>query len=220
MSSSDFASCFTDAPPGYGCPERDSSTVFTSIAFDAGLNERDAFLGVCRCVVCGHSRNLEHKGTNCRCVHEPRNAVCTCTNHHRAFDSHEFIFVNRSKSPGFHRYHGKAVALDVDHRRAPFSSTFIIHEVHVRAAWPFEPDPHPGSDHDVLLHALSSSAETRTPSLDAGDGSSGWRRLAPVDDDFACVIEGTNWDGTAEENMQKYASIVGSGDSASEIVDA
>ncbi|EJF59951.1 hypothetical protein DICSQDRAFT_64233 [Dichomitus squalens LYAD-421 SS1] len=209
-----------------------------------------------------------------RVQHEPRNGILMCPNHHKMFDSldafirfdpqtRKFIFINHSNRHEAQEHHGKAIALDIQHRHVPFPSAFIIHEVRVRAAWPFQPDPHvpdeinwqdwitsdgvvdatgkfrhdPEPDkHDVPLPSPSSPVETQVPSLEAaGTGTSGWRRLAPVDDDLiakilafqhtmpswkACVIEGTSWDGTAEENMQKYVSIVGLGDSVSETTDA
>jgi hypothetical protein len=52
-----------------------------------------------------------------------------------------FIFVNYtgSLSRNLQPYHGKAVALDIQHRYAPFPSLFIIHEMRVRCSYPFQP---------------------------------------------------------------------------------
>ena len=42
------------APPtGYGWSDRDLSDLSTTTAFHTGLDQRDQFLGICRCVVCG-----------------------------------------------------------------------------------------------------------------------------------------------------------------------
>jgi hypothetical protein len=52
-----------------------------------------------------------------------------------------FIFVNYtgSLSRNLQPYHGKAVALDIQHQYAPFPSLFIIHEMRVRGSYPFQP---------------------------------------------------------------------------------
>lgn len=49
-------------PDGYGWDERSTSELSTTTAFRTGLNQRDTFLGVGRCVVCGISNRtaLEH----------------------------------------------------------------------------------------------------------------------------------------------------------------
>ena len=40
-------------PPGYGWADRDMSTISSLTAFNTGLEGRDRFLGVNRCVICG-----------------------------------------------------------------------------------------------------------------------------------------------------------------------
>jgi hypothetical protein len=52
-----------------------------------------------------------------------------------------FIFVNYSgsASASLQPFHGKAVALDIQHEYAPFPSLFIIHEMRVRGFHPFQP---------------------------------------------------------------------------------
>ena len=52
---------------------------------------------------------------------------------------HKFVFINFSNSKDLEQYHGKAVALDIRDVYAPFPSLFIIHEMRVRGANPFEP---------------------------------------------------------------------------------
>jgi len=54
----------------------------------------------------------------------------------------KFVFVNYSNRPSVAPFHGKAVALDIKDRYAPFPSLFIIHEMRVRGFNPFQPtDP-------------------------------------------------------------------------------
>ena len=51
------------APPtGYGWSDREVSALSTTTAFRTGLDRRDQFLGIRRCVVCGVSsiEGLEH----------------------------------------------------------------------------------------------------------------------------------------------------------------
>ena len=51
------------APPtGYGWSDRALSALSTTTAFHAELDQRDRFLGRCRCIICGVSiaRILEH----------------------------------------------------------------------------------------------------------------------------------------------------------------
>jgi hypothetical protein len=49
------------------------------------------------------------------------------------------VLVNYSDRRGLRSYHGKLIALDIDHRYAPFPSIFIIHEMRVRGFHPFAP---------------------------------------------------------------------------------
>ncbi len=89
-----------------------------------------------------------------------------CPNHHVCFDEHyfiirfhpnvsliflyselsvhqkqiqKFVFVNYSGAKGLQELHGKAVALDISDRDAPFPSIFIMHEFRVRGFQPFSP---------------------------------------------------------------------------------
>jgi hypothetical protein len=85
-----------------------------------------------------------------------------CANHHLLFDAYgffirffpdvtligpniyrklirKFVFVNYSGKPSLQQFHGKAIALDIRDRHAPFPSTFIIHETRVRGFHPFRP---------------------------------------------------------------------------------
>ncbi|PPQ71584.1 hypothetical protein CVT26_010552 [Gymnopilus dilepis] len=84
--------------------------------------------------------------------HEPRDGLLMCCNHHNLFDAYaffirfvpdiqKFVFVNysNSKDPSLAPFHGKAVALNINDRYAPFPSIFIIHEMRVRGFNPFQP---------------------------------------------------------------------------------
>jgi len=51
----------------------------------------------------------------------------------------KFVLVNYSNRPTLQQFHGKAVALDIQDRHAPFPSLFILHEMRVRGFHPFEP---------------------------------------------------------------------------------
>ncbi|KAF8585920.1 hypothetical protein K439DRAFT_1646404 [Ramaria rubella] len=82
--------------------------------------------------------------------HEPRDGLLMCRNHHSLFDEYaffirflpdirKFILINYSCDPALQVFHGKAIALDIRDRYAPFPSLFIIHEMRVRGFHPFEP---------------------------------------------------------------------------------
>ncbi|GJJ06172.1 hypothetical protein Clacol_000361 [Clathrus columnatus] len=179
-----------------------------------------------------------------------------CSNHHRAFDAYDyfiryipavqkFIFVNYSGFTEHEKFHGRAVALDITHRHAPFPSLFIIHEMRVRGHHPFQPieplllqdasfqewivtdslfDDSTGTfDRDgPPLRPRRVRAPNQLLTTNPAEGSSGDRRLALNQDVIqdilaatrsmpswrACEIEGTSWNGTAEENIQKYTSII------------
>ncbi|CCL98548.1 uncharacterized protein FIBRA_00548 [Fibroporia radiculosa] len=73
-----------------------------------------------------------------------------CSNHRLAFDAYKFfirfypdtrkfVFVNFSDSSNYQQFHGKAIALDIRDRHAPFPSLFLIHEMRVRGFYPFQP---------------------------------------------------------------------------------
>ena len=51
----------------------------------------------------------------------------------------KFVLVNYSNRVRLRPFHGKAVALDVGDRHAPFPGLFIIHEMRVRGHHPFAP---------------------------------------------------------------------------------
>ena len=50
-----------------------------------------------------------------------------------------FVFINYSRRISFNQYHGKAIAIDIDDRHAPFPSIFLIQEMRVRGHNPFAP---------------------------------------------------------------------------------
>ncbi|KIJ50472.1 hypothetical protein M422DRAFT_245759 [Sphaerobolus stellatus SS14] len=184
--------------------------------------------------------------------HEPRDGLLMCPNHHQMFDlyrfflryhhdSGKFIFINYSGAPSLEEFHGKAVALDINDRYAPFPSIFIIHEMRVRGFNPFQPitydipDTIPWQDwilsDGVFDEASNSFIRDLPPANNNKAGLGGSQlQLQPTTSAGdvintilaatrampswkACQIEGTSWDGTAEENIQKYASVVGAQDS-------
>ncbi|KAI0004450.1 hypothetical protein BJV74DRAFT_807376 [Russula compacta] len=154
-------------PSGYGWSDCALSDLSTTTAFNTGLNNRDKFLGAPRCIVCGYRRSLEHchvimesqefvvrrgwipSQAKERPGHELRNGLLMCPNHHRAFDEYlyfirfcpdvkKFVLINYSDLPEFRPFHGKAIAIDIKDRHAPFPSIFIIHEMRVRGHNPFQ----------------------------------------------------------------------------------
>ena len=44
-------------PPGYGWEERDMSVLSSTTTFNTGIDQRDRFLGVARCVICGEDNS-------------------------------------------------------------------------------------------------------------------------------------------------------------------
>lgn len=99
--------------------------------------------------------------------HEPRNGLMLCKNHHGYFDGYQFfirffpevslnsllcanyshgkqvkkfVMINYSNltSDVLRPHHGKAIALDVADKHAPFPSLFLIHEMRVRGHNPFQ----------------------------------------------------------------------------------
>ncbi|KAL1731311.1 hypothetical protein EV714DRAFT_271760 [Schizophyllum commune] len=82
--------------------------------------------------------------------YEPRNAIILCPNHKGLFESYmcfiryvpserKFIFVNyygdNRTNNKYHKYHGKAVALDINDELAPFPALFLLHEQR-EVSWP------------------------------------------------------------------------------------
>ena len=51
----------------------------------------------------------------------------------------KFVFINYSNHRYLQEFHGKAIALDIKEKYAPFPSLFIIHEMRVRGFHPFQP---------------------------------------------------------------------------------
>ncbi|KAI0249131.1 hypothetical protein BJV78DRAFT_1378325 [Lactifluus subvellereus] len=232
-------------PPGYGLEDRDMSVISTTTAFKTGVDNRDKFLGLRRCVVCGISMVLQH----CHIImdselevwtdlkarnwvpsetkgyprHEPRDGMLMCSNHHNAFDrylffiryspeTHKFVFVNYSGHPDLQQFHGKAIALDITQRYAPFPSLFIIHEWRVRGFHPFKPTqptmPNEIAWQDWIISDgvfdSASGSFNRNPSSDissqqlqlqpmnAGETSSGGHTLALNADVIADILAATH----------------------------
>jgi len=82
--------------------------------------------------------------------HEPRNGLLLCSNHYLWFENYffflrflpniqKYVFVNYSGDAELQKYHGKAVAIDIKDRYAPFPSLFLFHEMRCRGFHPFSP---------------------------------------------------------------------------------
>jgi hypothetical protein len=54
----------------------------------------------------------------------------------------KFVLINYSDKSALRPFHGKAIALDIKDRHAPFPSISIIHEMRVRGHNPFSPVDH------------------------------------------------------------------------------
>ena len=52
---------------------------------------------------------------------------------------HKFMFINYSGHRYVQQFHGKAIALDIKDKYAPFPSLFIIHEMRICGFHPFQP---------------------------------------------------------------------------------
>ena len=159
------------------------------------------------------------------------------------------MLINYSGHADLQQYHGKAIALDIKDRYAPFPSLFIIHEMRVRGFHPFQPVTPTIADGIHWQDWISSGqvfdnvsdsfkrdslppnsndrpAETQLPFHPMTMAPSGQRTLALNADVIAdilaathampswkaCVVEGTSWTGTAEENIEKYISSIGAQD--------
>ncbi|KAI0030164.1 hypothetical protein K488DRAFT_54795 [Vararia minispora EC-137] len=203
--------------------------------------------------------------------HEPRNGLLMCPNHHAHFDKYNFflrylpgvrkvVSVNFSGLPSLQRFHGKAIALDIEDQRAPFPALFIFQEHYVRAEHLFVPHVHDVPDdppwqdwilNDGVLRSDGKFERARPPLPSAapnlgistevqesiqrtqritatnagGTSRPGYTTLVMNEDVVAeilaatralptwkaCMLEGTSWTGTAEENTKKYLDIVGAG---------
>ncbi|KAL5478629.1 hypothetical protein ACEPAI_2814 [Sanghuangporus weigelae] len=105
-----------DGPPtDFGWEEREFSALSSTTAFSTGINDRDVFLGIPRCIICGvrQPAALEHcyiipraegllwselkerhwlpRQAKGHPEHEPRDGLFMCANHHRSFDRYNFF---------------------------------------------------------------------------------------------------------------------------------
>ncbi|KIJ48099.1 hypothetical protein M422DRAFT_28569 [Sphaerobolus stellatus SS14] len=162
--------------------------------------------------------------------HEPRDGLSMCATHHLLFDvfnffiryhhvSGKFISINYSGAEVLEEFHGKAVALDINDRYAPFPSIFIIHAMRVpsnsfiRDLPPANNEAGLGGSQPQLQSTTSAGGGRNTLELNADVINTILAATRAMPSWKACQIEGTSWDGTAEENIQKYASVVGAQDS-------
>ncbi|KAF8430291.1 hypothetical protein EV426DRAFT_511252, partial [Tirmania nivea] len=144
---------------------RSVSHISATEAFITGLDNRDN----AQCIVCGYDLKecLAHchiigKNTSGSAdqweflkkngyipahakshIHEARNGILMCLNHHKSFNDHlwfvrfvpmrrQYVFVNISMSPQLAKFHNQPLNLDPDDVKAPFPAAFWVHE---QVAW-------------------------------------------------------------------------------------
>ncbi|KAH9946371.1 uncharacterized protein BXZ73DRAFT_86508 [Epithele typhae] len=266
-------------PPGFDPGTEALTDGSNTAAFDTGLDRRDVFLGVRRCVVCGTTISLQHariiprieadtwmelnehqwlpENAKRSVKHEARNGITLCATHHVSFDRHDFfirffpgpdgdmrgarfVFVNYAEKIDYEPFHYKAIALDPADRYSPIPALFIIHESRVRGRHPFH-NPTPDCPGDTIewaawilpvarcvptvdWQAISTATSPMASPPSGGVSESSTSRPLPHINDAladilaaqrkmptwrACVAENTSWDGTADENVQKYVATVG-----------
>ncbi|KAH9990042.1 hypothetical protein BJV77DRAFT_1126134 [Russula vinacea] len=225
-------------PDGYGWPEHDSvSSASRTSAFESGINQRDRFLGKRRCLVCGISdhfylahclivkefstwEDLKFRGwipeyAKYQPQHEPRNALQLCLNHEAAFNCHDcfihffpdiqkFVFINYCSSISLQESHGKAIPLDIRDHHAPFPSLLIsmrclVSEQKLQLQQSQGATSGGDTSSKSGTYKLELNDEVIAEILAVSRTLPSWK---------ACQIEGTSWTGTAEENTDKYLSIV------------
>ncbi|KAE9399253.1 hypothetical protein BT96DRAFT_920221 [Gymnopus androsaceus JB14] len=144
-------------PPGFEprVPVPSQSGSSATAAFDDGLDSRDVFQGIPRCHCYVHPEKKDvirvfqragwiPKNTRSNLRHEPRNGFIGCKNCHLRFDNYDFFIryhqesdkyfvVNWSDKKALKNLHGKAVALDPEHRIAVLPSLFLAHEERTRS---------------------------------------------------------------------------------------
>ncbi|KAJ7081108.1 hypothetical protein C8R43DRAFT_822038, partial [Mycena crocata] len=141
-----------------------------STAFRTGINNRDSVEGNRACVVCGNNDPAQLEdchiinqseagktewkflqyikyvpvGAKNSPVHEPRNGITMCKNHHGQYDGFNafiryFPRVSQqpcpmcSNDPPTTEFHGRRLRLDASHDRAPIYSLLLLQEVKARA---------------------------------------------------------------------------------------
>ncbi|KIL55321.1 hypothetical protein M378DRAFT_91062, partial [Amanita muscaria Koide BX008] len=148
-----------------------------------------------------------------------------------------FVFINHSRSEDLEVHHGKAINLDTSDDRLPFHGAFLFHEMRVRGYWPLRGDraiPLPirwvdwlttddddgrGSNNETSGRLLrsrgpvpgsSASGKVFIPSNPFTNPAS----LKALKKSFAkqpnwkaAVMEGTTWEGNADENAAKWRKL-------------
>ncbi|KAJ7054364.1 hypothetical protein C8F01DRAFT_1163079 [Mycena amicta] len=161
--------------------KRNNTALTDTTAFSTGLEKRDTLKGLRVCVVCAEVRptllqnchiippskagivqwellkHMEYVPASAKDspVHEPRNGLTLCINHHALFDGFDafvryfpppvnafvwfeyesYIIVEgklRTVPPT--KFHGRCLRLDANHPRAPIYSLFLLQEMRARGA--------------------------------------------------------------------------------------
>ncbi|THU80529.1 hypothetical protein K435DRAFT_831981 [Dendrothele bispora CBS 962.96] len=147
--------------------------------------------------------------------HEPRNGLLIILPSKHIYTSYvsfpkqaftePFVFVNYSQRPAFQYFHGKVTALNIGDSYSPFPSLFIIHKMRIisedvldHGAAYNSHNRH--SQSQIQLALTTTSTRESVDILAATPASPSWK---------ARQAEGTSWNGTTEENVQKYISSIG-----------
>ncbi|TFK71442.1 hypothetical protein BDN72DRAFT_869994 [Pluteus cervinus] len=230
---STFSLPLRELPAGYGWDERESLALSSNVTFTTALDKRDIFLGQQCCIVCGRPGLVEH----CRII--PKLFERYTFFIRFLPTTRKVVHINYLKIPNQSEYHGKVVGLDIHDLHAPFPSLFIIHEMQVRGHRPFlpiEPLIDGISWQNCQTTREGPPPDTNNPESPTmqfqpqtvnTEGEPSGRYQITLNDDVineilaatrampswkACQMEDTRWNGTAEENIQKYVSTIGTED--------
>ncbi|KAF8122847.1 hypothetical protein EV363DRAFT_1144836, partial [Boletus edulis] len=124
-------------PPGYGWEHRDQAQLVAMDPFISGIDSRDLYRVVPRCLVCGKRERweLQHchiipKSAPCQWMrlkelgwlppqakhngaNEARNGILLCKDHHHHFDNHNF-FIRFFPDTKKFVYNGKSIAIQLE----------------------------------------------------------------------------------------------------------
>lgn len=158
--------------------------------------------------------------------------------HTASLQARRFVLINHSQMPTLERWHGRAINLRADNNRLPFHGAFLVHEMRVRGWWTFRADrpfslPIPWVFDEADNRRMQSDSISNGPkshdSISTNPTSAGQQpkmftptnpfanptELQSLKDSFskqpnwkAAVLEGETWEGTAEENVDKWKRLI------------